>query len=151
MHGGPLSVLLGYTFTGLAIYAMMQCLGEMAAWLPLPGAIPQYYARYVDPALGFAVGWNNWISSSLTLCAEISAAAIVIGFWNDQINQAAWITIILVLIVGLNVFAVSVYGEAEFIFASVKIVTIIGLLLLAFIIDLGGGPEQGRLGFRYWK
>nr|OQO25635.1 hypothetical protein B0A51_06062 [Rachicladosporium sp. CCFEE 5018] len=154
---GPLSVLLGYTLTGIAIWAMMQCLGEMAAWLPLPGAIPQYCARYVDPAMGFAVGWNNWISASLTLCAEISAAAVVIGFWNDTINQAVWISIILVVILCLNIFAVSIYGEAEFIFASVKIVTIVGLLLLAFIIDLGGSPNrgqpdgQGRLGFRYWK
>lgn len=151
MSSGPLSVLLGYTLTGVAIYAMMQCLGEMATWLPLPGAVPQYCARYVDPALGFAVGWNNWISNSLTLCAEISAAAIVIGFWNDTINQAAWITIILALIICLNIFAVSIYGEAEFIFASVKIITIVGLLLLAFIIDLGGSPDQGRLGFRYWS
>lgn len=130
---------------------MMQSLGEMATWLPLPGAVPQYCARYVDPAMGFAAGWNNWYSNSLTLCAEISAAAVVIGFWNDSINQAAWITIILVLIIGLNIFAVSIYGEAEFLFASIKIVTIVGLLLLALIIDLGGSPDQGRLGFRYWK
>lgn len=129
----------------------MVCLGEMASWLPLPGAIPQYCARYVDPAMGFAVGWNNWLSNSLPLCSENSAAAIVMGFWNDEINQAAWITLILVLIVCLNIFAVSIYGEAEFIFASIKIITIVGLLILAFIIDLGGAPEQGRLGFRYWK
>ena len=37
---------------------MMQCLGEMATWLPLPGAIPQFCARYVDGSVGFAVGWN---------------------------------------------------------------------------------------------
>ncbi|CAK4032016.1 amino acid permease [Lecanosticta acicola] len=149
--GGPLSVLLGYSMTGIAIFAMMQCLGEMATWLPLPGAVPQYCARYVDPAMGFAVGWNNWYSSALTLCAEISAAAIVIEFWNDSINQAAWISIILVVIVCLNIFAVSIYGEAEFIFASIKIITIVGLILLALIIDLGGAPGQDRLGFRYWK
>jgi amino acid transporter len=57
-QAGPLSVLLGYSFTGVAIFAMMQCLGEMATWLPLPGSIPQFCARYVDDALGFAVGWN---------------------------------------------------------------------------------------------
>lgn len=57
-RAGPLSVLLGYSFTGVAVFAMMQCLGEMATWLPLPGAIPQFCARYVDDALGFAVGWN---------------------------------------------------------------------------------------------
>ncbi|KAK5124650.1 hypothetical protein LTR85_001363 [Meristemomyces frigidus] len=147
---GPLSVLLGYTLTGIAIYGMMQCLGEMATWLPLPGAVPQYCARYVDPAMGFAVGWNNWYSSALTLCAEISAASLVIGFWNDSINQAAWITIILVVIIALNIFAVSIYGEAEFVFASIKIITILGLLILALVIDLGGVPGQDRIGFRYW-
>jgi hypothetical protein len=42
---------------------MMQCLGEMATWLPLPGSIPQFCARYVDDAMGFAVGWNvSWLS-----------------------------------------------------------------------------------------
>lgn len=149
-QSGPLSVLLGYSITGVAIFFMMQCLGEMAAWLPLPGAIPQYCARYVDPAMGFAVGWNNWYSSALTLCAEISAACIVIQFWNAEINAAAWISIIIVLVICLNVFAVSIYGEAEFVFASIKIITIVGLLILALIIDVGGVSTQPRLGFRYW-
>jgi yeast amino acid transporter len=148
---GPLSVLLGYSITGVAVYALMCCLGEMSTWLPLPGAIPQYCARYVDPAMGFAVGWNNWYQSAITLCAEISAAAVLVEYWNDQINIAAWISIIIVLVVCLNIFAVSIYGEAEFIFASIKIITIVGLLLLALILDLGGGPNHDRLGFRYWK
>ena len=51
----------------------------------------------------------------------------------------------------LNIFAVAIYGEAEFCFASIKIITIVGLLIFAFIIDLGGGPTHDRLGFRYWK
>ena len=143
-------MLLGYTFTGVALFGMMNCLGEMATWLPLPGAIPQYCARYVDPAVGFAAGWNNWYSNALTLCAEISAASVVIGFWNDTINVAAWISIIIVLVLALNIFAVSIYGEAEFIFASIKLVTIVGLLIMALVIDLGGAPGQERLGFRYW-
>jgi len=57
-EAGPLSVLLGYTITGIAVWAMMNSLGEMATWLPLPGAIPQFCSRYFDDALGFAVGWN---------------------------------------------------------------------------------------------
>ena len=65
--------------------------------------------------------------------------------------MAAWITIILVLILCLNLFAVSIYGEAEFCFAAVKIITIVGLILLALILDLGGGPDHDRIGFRYWK
>ena len=89
---------------------MMQCLGEMVTWLPLPGAIPQYCARYVDDAMGFAAGWSNWYSSALTLCAEMSAASTVIEYWDTTTNVAAWISIILVLVICLNIFAVSIYG-----------------------------------------
>lgn len=32
----------------------------MVTWLPLPGAIPHIGARYVDEAVGFAVGW--WVN-----------------------------------------------------------------------------------------
>lgn len=77
----------------------------------------------------------------------------MIQFWNGaaDINVAAWISLIIVLVICLNIFAVSVYGEAEFCFASVKIITIVGLLIFAFITDLNGGPKQDRLGFKYWK
>jgi amino acid transporter len=49
----------------------------------------------------------------------------------------------------LNVFAVGIYGEAEFVFASIKIITITGLIIFAFLIDVGAGPG-GPIGFRYW-
>lgn len=152
-NAGPVSVLLGYSITGIAVFGMMQSLGEMSTWLPLPGAIPQYCARYADPALGFAVGWNNWYQCAITLCAEISAAAVVISFWDTEgkINQGVWIAIIIVIIVCLNIFAVSIYGEAEFCFASIKIITILGLLLCGVVIWLGGAPDHDRRGFRYWK
>ena len=55
---GPLSLVLGFALSGVAVYGMMLSLGEMATWLPIPGAIPQYCTRFVDGALGFAVGWN---------------------------------------------------------------------------------------------
>jgi yeast amino acid transporter len=128
----------------------MRCLGEMTTWLPLPGAIPQYCSRYVDPAMGFAVGWNIWYLSSIAICSEISAASILVQFWDDKTNPAAWISIIIVVIICLNIFAVSIYGEAEFIFAAIKILAIVILLIMALVLDLGGSPTGDRLGFRYW-
>ena len=96
----------------------MQCLGEMCTYLPLPGAIAQYATRYIDPAAGFAIGWVSWYTWGITQAVEISAAAELIGYWNDTITPAAWITLIVVLVLVLNVFAVAIYGEAEFIFVS---------------------------------
>ena len=96
---------------------------------------------------------QTWYAAAITLCVEISAAAVVIGYWdeNGHVNVAVWIALIMLLVIFLNVFAVSIYGEAEFIFASVKILTIVGLLIMAFIVTLGGGPKHDRVGFRFWK
>ena len=96
---------------------------------------------------------QNWYSCAITLCAEISAAAVVIDYWPgaEPINPSAWVALIIVLIICLNIFAVAIYGEAEFIFASVKIITIVGLLIMTFIVDLGGGPDRFRRGFYYWQ
>ncbi|KAB8265014.1 amino acid permease-domain-containing protein [Aspergillus pseudonomiae] len=122
---GPLSLFLGYAIASSAGFMMMMALGEMAAWLPLPGAIPQFCARYVDDALGFAVRWNTCV--------------------------AVWIVILIVALLALNILAVKVYGEAEFACAVIKLCGIIGLLITALVIDLGGVPTQNRLGFHYWK
>uniref|UniRef100_A0A8H7K2R5 Amino acid permease/ SLC12A domain-containing protein n=1 Tax=Bionectria ochroleuca TaxID=29856 RepID=A0A8H7K2R5_BIOOC len=147
--GGPLSLFLGYCFTSFGIWAMMQGVGEMASLLPLPGMIAQSCSRFVDPALGFAIGWNQWYNCAIAIAGETSGAVILIQFWSD-INPAAWISIVLAVIFVLNFVAVSIYGEAEFMFASIKIITIIGLLILGLVIDLGGAPNHDRLGFRYW-
>lgn len=35
--------------------------------------------------------------------------------------------------------------------SSIKVITIVGLIILGIILDLGGGPNHDRIGFRYWK
>lgn len=36
--------------------------------------------------------------------AELSAAATVIDFWDRKVNNAVWITMCLVVVVGINIF-----------------------------------------------
>lgn len=61
----------------------MQCLGEMTSLLPLPGMIAQLGSRFVDPALGFAIGWNQWYNCAIAICSETSGAVILIQYWTD--------------------------------------------------------------------
>jgi yeast amino acid transporter len=58
---------------------------------------------------------------------------------------------ILALYVALNVFPVRYYGEFEFWFSSLKVLLILGLILMTFIMMLGGNPNHDRFGFRYWQ
>lgn len=40
---------------------------------------------YLDPSWGFAMGWNYTLGAALTVCAEVSAAILLIQYWNDTV------------------------------------------------------------------
>jgi amino acid transporter len=82
---------------------------------------------------------------------ELTFSAMVISYWNPEVNNAVWITIMLVLVIGLNVLPVRFYGESEFWFTSTKGIVTVGLIILSFVLFWGGGPSHQRLGFHYWK
>ncbi|KAF9535839.1 amino acid permease [Crepidotus variabilis] len=150
-NGGPVGLVLGYMVVGSICYSVMLCLGEMVAYLPIPGGHIKLAERFVDPAFSFTMGWNYWYNWTIILPAELSAAAVLIGFWNKEINPAAWVTMCLAVTIVINMLGAGAYGEAEFFFASIKVITITGLIILGIVLDLGGGPDHDRLGFRYWK
>lgn len=148
---GPLSAFISFAVTGFNIFCVVNCLGEMSAWLPIPGAMPVFAARYVDPALGFALGWNYWYGYAIGVPIEITACAVILDYWPNNIPKAALITIFFVTMVLVNCLPVRIYGEAEFVFGAIKLTTIIGLILLMFIITVGGSPSGDVIGFRYWN
>lgn len=151
--GGPLGVFLGYGIMGAVVYSVMIALGEMTTIYPVSGAFVHFASRFCDPALGFALGWNYFYCWAITIPTEISAASLVIDYWpgGANVNPAAWITIFFVVIVSFNFIGVRAFGEAEFWFSVVKIITILGLILLGIIITAGGVPSQDPIGFRYWR
>lgn len=105
-----------------------------------------YYGhRNVSNSLGFAMGRLYFYSLGILVPYEITAAGLVINYWNSPINIVVWITIFIVVIVGLNILPVRFYGETEFWFASLKVFMMIGLLILSFILFWGGGRKLRHL------
>ncbi|KAI1749704.1 amino acid permease [Xylaria castorea] len=147
---GPLSAFLAYLITAFNVYCVVHSLGEMATYLPLPGAVPIYAARYVDEALGFAVSWNYWWQIAIGVPIEVTVGVVIVDYWPNSVPAAALITLFLFTMVAVNCFPVRIYGEAEFVFGAVKLTTIVGLILLMLIVTLGGTPSGERIGFRYW-
>ncbi|KHN99851.1 proline-specific permease [Metarhizium album ARSEF 1941] len=148
---GPLSALICYAVTGFNLYCVINSLGEMAAWLPVPGAVPIFAARYVDAALGFTLGWNYWYQFAIGVTVEVTVCGVVVDYWPNAVPKAALMTALLAAMVLVNCLPVRVYAEAEFVFGALKLVTIVGLILLMFIITLGGSPAGRAIGFRYWR
>lgn len=56
------------------------------------------------------MGWNYWYNWVIILPAELSAAAVLINYWNDTINNAVWITICMVVVIAINMFGARAYG-----------------------------------------
>ena len=97
------------------------------------------------------MGWNYWYNWGMILPAELTACAILVHFWNNTISDGVWITVVLVVIVAINLLGAGAYGEAEFWFSSIKILTIVGLIILSIILTAGGGPDHTSHGFEYWR
>lgn len=129
-----LSVLVLFVVTAIT---------EVAAYLPVSGGTMSYYGhRNVSNSLGFAMGWLYFYSLGILVPYEITAAGLVIDYWNSPVNIAVWITVFIIVIVGLNILPVQFYGETEFWFASLKVFMMIGLLILSFILFWGGGRKS---------
>ncbi|KAJ5628213.1 General amino-acid permease GAP2 [Penicillium lividum] len=148
--GGPASVVIAYILIGVMLYTTVHALGEMAVLFPVSGSFSHYSTRFLDPAWGFAMGWNYAMQWLIVLPLEIVAASITIDYWSPNVSNAAWVIIFWVLIVAINLFGVRGYGEAEFVFAAIKVIAVIGFIILGIVINCGGGPQGGYIGGRYW-
>jgi len=127
-QGGPASLLIAFSLIGLMLYCTVHALGEMAVAFPVAGSFSAYSTRFLDPAWGFAMGWNYALQWLVVLPLETVSASITVGYWNSGISNAVWVTIFLVTIIGINLFGVRGYGEAEFIMGIVKVTAIIGFM-----------------------
>ncbi|CAG9984316.1 unnamed protein product [Clonostachys byssicola] len=149
--GGPGSILIAYCIMGACVYTVMTAFAEMAIFAPMNKGFSGYATRFVDPALGFATGWNYFFKYCVLLANNLTATGLIIRYWRDDINVGVWIAVFGAVVVALNFLPVEKFGETEFIMAIVKIIVLVGLILCCLIISLGGSPSGERIGFRYWN
>lgn len=152
-EAGPASVLLGYGIVGIIVYMVMCSVGEMATYIPLNDGFTGYASRYVDPCLGFAVGYTYWFNYLLFTPNQATAASMLAQFWvsREQVNPGVWIAIFLGLTILLNILgSVKFFGEFEYWLSAIKIATVIGLVISLLVISLGGGPDKHFRGFSFW-
>lgn len=142
---GPGGALVAYAVIGVMVYFLMTSLGEMATYMPTSGSFGTYAARFVDPAFGFAIGWNYWLNWATSLAAELVAAAILMKFWFPDTPAALWTAIFLAFLIGLNLLSTRAYGESEYWFAGIKVAAVIIFLFVGTLMIFGliGGKSPG--------
>lgn len=146
---GPGGALLAYAAVGLMVYFLMTSLGELATYLPDSGSFSTYASRFVSPAFGFAVGWNFWYNWAVTIAAELAAATVIIKYWFPESSSALWSLLFLLIMFGLNFLSTKSYGESEYWFAIIKIITVVIFLTVGVLMIFGvmGGEAVGMNNF----
>lgn len=138
---GP-GILFGYAFSGLIMFFIMRALGEMAIKKPVAGSFSQYARDYLGPLAGYITGWNYWFLWVVTCMAEITAVGIYMEYWFPETPRWIWALAALILMATINFLAVKAYGELEFWFALIKIITILAMIVVGFgmiIFGIGNG------------
>ncbi len=145
-QAGPGGALLSYALIGLMVYFLMTSLGELAAFMPVSGSFSTYGARYVEEGFGFALGWNYWYNWAVTIAVDLVASQLVMTWWFPDTPGWIWSALFLGLIFLLNYISVKGFGEAEYWFSLIKVVTVVIFIVVGLAMILGilrGGESAG--------
>ncbi|KAI7828123.1 lysine-specific permease [Gamsiella multidivaricata] len=150
---GPLGALFAYMVIGVWLVFVCQAIGEIATLLPLPGAFTAWGARVFDEAFSFQMTWVYFINWALTIPAELSASSLIVSYWLPEGSTfPSWVVpvVIIIALVIINMLGVKVYGEIEYWFSILKVVTIIVFIICGILVDSGavGGHVYG---IENWK
>ncbi|MES2294911.1 MAG: amino acid permease [Pseudomonadota bacterium] len=134
---GP-ALLVAYAVGGLMIFFIARALGEMALAHTQATTMDALAEDYIHPAFGFLVGWNYWMSWILVGMVDITAMAIFVKFWFPDLSQWIPALVSLMVLYGINLCGVRLFGELEFWLTLGKVITIIGMMLAGIFLLVKG-------------
>ncbi|WP_141561070.1 MULTISPECIES: amino acid permease [Bacillaceae] len=141
---GP-SVLFAYIIAGIFIFFIMRAMGEMLYLEPSTGSFATFGYKYIHPLAGYLTAWSNWFQWVIVGMSEIIAVGAYMKYWFPDLP--AWIPglVAFVILGAANLISVKSFGEFEFWFSLIKVVTILimivaGFGLIFFGIGNGGIP-----------
>jgi len=140
---GP-ALALSYAIGGLVMFLIMRALGELLLYRPVSGSFSAYAEEFVGPWAGFVTGWSYWFMWIVICMAEITAVGVYIHYWFPQIPQWVPALVTLGLLYSANLITVKLFGEIEFWFALIKVITIVAVIGIGLTIILFKFGDLGK-------
>ncbi len=149
-QAGPAGALLSYCIIGAMVFFLMMSLAELSAFEPTTGSFSTYGRKYIDPAFGFALGWNYCYNWATTIAVDLVAAQLVMKWWFPDVPGALWSALFLALLFSLNYFSVKGFGESEYWFALLKVITVVVFVATGLLMILGIFKGVTPAGWANW-
>lgn len=146
---GP-SIILGYAIAGFIAFLIMRQLGEMIVEEPVAGSFSHLAYKYWSPFAGFFTGWNYWIVYLLVAMTELTAVAQYVHYWWPHIPSWASVLFFFILITGLNLTSVKLFGESEFWLALIKVIAVIAMIVFGIYLLITATPATGESFSNLW-
>ncbi|GAB1614148.1 MULTISPECIES: amino acid permease [Mammaliicoccus] len=143
---GP-SAILAYLVAGLFLYLVMRAMGEMVYLYPTTGSFANYASDYLHPVAGYVTAWSNIFQWIVVGMSEVIAVGQYMQYWWPDLPT--WIpgVIVVLTLATANLVSVKAFGEFEFWFAMIKVVTIILMIVAGFgLIFFGFGNGGNAIG-----
>ncbi|MFP7735653.1 amino acid permease [Priestia aryabhattai] len=133
---GP-SIIFAYLIVGIALFFVMRALGELLLSKAGYQSLTDIAEEYLGPWASFVTGWTYWFCWIMTAMADVIAVGVYVKYW---FNIPQWIPalICVIILLGLNLLTVKLFGELEFWFALIKVITILALIVIGVILLIMG-------------
>jgi amino acid transporter, AAT family len=142
---GP-GVIFSYLFCAVIALIVAYSIAEMAIVHPVAGSFGVYAQTYLNEWSGFAVRVTYAFVQILAIGAEVTAVAIYFSFWFPAVPQWLWVVAVSAGLIAVNGLRVGNFGEFEYWFAIIKVVTIVAFILVGLGLIFGLGPARA-IGF----
>ena len=73
--------------------------------------------------------------------AEIAAAGAVVNYWAPDVDQRLVALVFFAILFAINAISVRAFGESEFLFASIKVITVLVFLAVGVLMIFGTMTE----------
>ncbi|KAI5949871.1 AGP2 [Candida jiufengensis] len=150
VNGGPLGLLLSYCISTLLTLLLTTAMGEIVCYAPFDSPFLSMAGRVVDESFEVAASVNFWLMQALYVPFEITAVNTIIHYWRDDYSPAITLCIQIAIYAAINLYAVRIFGEFEFVCSLLKLLLCIGLLIFTLVAMCGGVKGHSAFGFRNW-
>lgn len=142
-EAGPIGTILAYGLGAIIVYLVMLCLGELSVAMPQTGSFHVYADKFIGPGTGFTVAVLYWLTWTVALGSEFTAAGLIMQTWFPKSPTWPWSLLFMIVIFTSNALSVRFFAETEFWFSSIKVIAIILFIILGGLAISGILPIKG--------
>ncbi|MCG1535974.1 amino acid permease [Staphylococcus epidermidis] len=144
---GP-SLLFTYMLIGIVLFAFMRALGELLLSNSKFNSFVDIANEYLGPFGGFVIGWTYWVCWIVSSMSDLTAMRQYFAYWYPQVPHWLTVLFIVLLLISFNLLGARLFGELEFWFSIIKVVTIITMVIVGLVlIFLSFKTEYGHASF----